>query len=77
VNGCPGMIVLQVAEEKGVYIPALCHDLHLRSVSVCRVCPARDQRAGMHAASCVTPTAHRTRDYYAVHKGTGGIEIRG
>jgi formate dehydrogenase alpha subunit len=55
VSGYPGMTILELANESGVYIPTLCHDDHLSPVGACRLCLVEDTQTGRLMASCVTP----------------------
>ncbi|MFC1900797.1 molybdopterin-dependent oxidoreductase [Chloroflexota bacterium] len=55
VSGYPGMTILDLANESGVYIPTLCHDKHLSPVGACRLCLVEDEQTGRLMASCVTP----------------------
>ncbi len=55
VSGYPGMSILDLARESGVYIPTLCHDPNLVSIGACRLCLVEDERNGALLASCVAP----------------------
>jgi formate dehydrogenase alpha subunit len=55
VSGYPGMSILDLARESGVYIPTLCHDPNLVSIGACRLCLVEDERNGTLLASCVAP----------------------
>ncbi|MFC2070219.1 molybdopterin-dependent oxidoreductase, partial [Chloroflexota bacterium] len=55
VSGYPGMTILELAGESGVYIPTLCHDNHLPPVGACRLCLVEEEPTARLMASCVTP----------------------
>ena len=57
VTGRPGTTVLELAQQKGIYIPTLCHDPHLTPAGACRVCLVENEATGALLASCVTPIA--------------------
>ncbi|MFO8102021.1 MAG: molybdopterin-dependent oxidoreductase [Dehalococcoidia bacterium] len=57
VSGNPGMTILDLARESGVYIPTLCHDPHLNPYGACRICLVENEQNGALLASCVAPIA--------------------
>jgi formate dehydrogenase alpha subunit len=57
IDGHEGMTILELAQQKGIYIPTLCHDSNLKPVGACRVCLVEDEKSGNLLASCVTPIA--------------------
>ncbi len=54
VAGASGQSILSVAEESGVFIPALCHLAGLSEVGSCRLCMVEVEGTARLVASCVT-----------------------
>ena len=61
VSGRPGMTILELAKQEGVYIPTLCHEPQLSSpgaacpsIGACRICIVEEERNGALLTSCTT-----------------------
>lgn len=50
-----GVTVLQVIQEKGIYVPTLCHDPNLKPYGACRLCIVRIEGMRGLPTSCTTP----------------------
>jgi len=55
VIGRPGMTILELTQESGVYIPTLCHDSHLIPTGSCGVCLVEDESNGNLLTACNSP----------------------
>jgi len=55
VHGRPGMTILELAREKGVDIPTLCHHPDLTPAGVCRLCVVEVEGSRALLPSCQTP----------------------
>jgi len=53
----PGKMVLEVAQEHGIYIPTLCHYEGIKSQGSCRICTCEID--GRKMTACTTPASHR------------------
>lgn len=56
-HGRPGMTILELARERGVDIPTLCHHPDLTPAGVCRLCVVEVEGWKTLAPSCQTPIA--------------------
>lgn len=64
-QGRPGMTILELAQQEGVYIPTLCHEPQLvspgaacPSIGACRICIVEEERTGALLTACtifITP----------------------
>ncbi len=57
VTGHEGMTILELAREKGVTIPTLCHSPELSPIGACRLCSVEVENSRTLVASCYTPIA--------------------
>jgi NADH dehydrogenase/NADH:ubiquinone oxidoreductase subunit G len=57
VSAREGSSILEVAEQKGVEIPTLCHSPDLTPAGACRVCVVEVEGSGALVGSCHTPIA--------------------
>lgn len=53
----PGQMVLQVADEAGIYIPRFCYHKHLSIAANCRMCLVEVEKAPKALPACATPVA--------------------
>jgi len=51
----PEQTILQVAKEKGIYIPTICYHPRLALLKTCRLCLVDVEGAEMPMAACATP----------------------
>jgi len=51
----PEQTILQVAKEKGIYIPTMCYHPRLALLKTCRLCLVDVEGAEMPMAACATP----------------------
>jgi NADH-quinone oxidoreductase subunit G/formate dehydrogenase alpha subunit len=56
-SGRPGMTILEVAREKGIDIPTLCHIPDLPPIGACRLCVVEVEGSRTLVGSCHTPVA--------------------
>ena len=52
-----GKMVLEIAKEKGIYIPTLCHYEGIKPQGSCRICTCKID--GRNMTACTTPASHR------------------
>lgn len=52
----PGLTILEVCRENGIYIPTLCHDEQLKPLGLCQICVVEVNGNGL-VPSCATPVA--------------------
>lgn len=57
VSGRPGMTVLEIARENGIYIPTLCYHKQLTPYGGCRMCIVEIEKMRGLPPSCTTPAA--------------------
>ncbi|CAN5539431.1 hypothetical protein BH24ACT26_BH24ACT26_09910 [soil metagenome] len=62
VNGAevktePGRLLIDVAEEMGIFVPRFCYHPGMRSVAVCRMCLVRVEGQRKLLPACATPVA--------------------
>jgi NADH-quinone oxidoreductase subunit G len=57
VQAEPGRLVIDVAEEMGVFVPRFCYHPGMKSVAVCRMCLVRVEGQGKLLPACATPVA--------------------
>ena len=55
LSGSEGMTILEVAQEKGIDIPTLCHRPELTLIGACRVCVVEVEDSRTLVGSCHTP----------------------
>jgi len=55
LSGSEGMTILEVAQEKGIDIPTLCHRPELTLIGACRVCVVEVEGSPTLVGSCHTP----------------------
>ncbi|MBI3776896.1 MAG: molybdopterin-dependent oxidoreductase, partial [Gammaproteobacteria bacterium] len=52
-----GLTVLQAAQQLGIVIPTLCHDVRLKPAAACRLCLVQIEGHGKPVTACNTPLA--------------------
>lgn len=57
VMATPGMTILEMAKEEGIFIPTLCHHRALSPVGACRVCVVEVKGQRNLQAACVFPVS--------------------
>jgi NADH-quinone oxidoreductase subunit G len=57
VQSEPGRLLIDVAEEMGVFVPRFCYHPGMKSVAVCRMCLVRVEGQGKLLPACATPVA--------------------
>ncbi len=79
VEAEPGRILIDVAEEMGVFVPRFCYHPGLKSVAVCRMCLVQVEGQGKLLPACATPVADgmsvNTVDEQAVDAQKGMLEF--
>jgi NADH-quinone oxidoreductase subunit G len=53
----PGRLLIDVAEEMGVFVPRFCYHPGMKSVAVCRMCLVQVEGSGKLLPACATPVA--------------------
>jgi NADH-quinone oxidoreductase subunit G len=53
----PGRLVIDVAEEMGVFVPRFCYHPGMKSVAVCRMCLVQVEGSNKLLPACATPVA--------------------
>ena len=75
----PGRILIDVAEEMGVFVPRFCYHPGMRSVAVCRMCLVKVEGQNKLLPACATPVADGmkvdTVDETAVDAQRGMLEF--
>jgi NADH-quinone oxidoreductase subunit G len=61
VQAEPGRLLIDVAEEMGVFVPRFCYHPGMKSVAVCRMCLVRVEGQGKLLPACATPVADGMR----------------
>src|SRR3989338_6030713 len=51
----PGQMIIQVADEVGIYIPRFCYHKHLSVAANCRMCLVEVERSPKTLPACATP----------------------
>ena len=51
----PNAMVIQVADEAGIYIPRFCYHKHLSIVANCRMCLVEVEKSPKPLPACATP----------------------
>jgi NADH-quinone oxidoreductase subunit G len=79
VEAEPGRLLIDVAEEMGVFVPRFCYHPGMRSVAVCRMCLVRVEGQRKLLPACATPVADGmkvdTLDEQAVAAQKGMLEF--
>ena len=79
VQAEPGRILIDVAEEMGIFVPRFCYHPGMRSVAVCRMCLVRVEGQRKLLPACATPVADGmtvdTVDEQAVDAQRGMLEF--
>lgn len=55
INAKPGQMVIQAADDAGVYIPRFCYHKHLSIAANCRMCLVEVEKAPKPLPACATP----------------------
>ncbi|MEA2452583.1 MAG: NADH-quinone oxidoreductase subunit [Actinomycetota bacterium] len=53
----PGRLVIDVAEEMGIFVPRFCYHPGMKSVAVCRMCLVQVEGSNKLLPACATPVA--------------------
>ncbi|MBA2311385.1 MAG: (2Fe-2S)-binding protein, partial [Actinobacteria bacterium] len=79
VEAEPGRILIDVAEEMGVFVPRFCYHPGMKSVAVCRMCLVKVEGQNKLLPACATPVADgmkvSTVDEQAVDAQKGMLEF--
>jgi NADH-quinone oxidoreductase subunit G len=79
VQAEPGRILIDVAEEMGIFVPRFCYHPGMRSVAVCRMCLVALEGQRKLLPACATPVAEgmkvNTVDELAVDAQKGMLEF--
>ena len=79
VTAEPGRMLIDVAEELGVYVPRFCYHPGMKSVAVCRMCLVQIEGQRKLQPACSTPVADgmvvNTREESAVDAQEGMLEF--
>ncbi|HYZ46564.1 MAG TPA: NADH-quinone oxidoreductase subunit NuoG [Actinomycetota bacterium] len=79
VQSEPGRILIDVAEEMGVFVPRFCYHPGMRSVAVCRMCLVKVEGQRKLLPACATPVAEgmtvSTVDEQSVDAQKGMLEF--
>ncbi|HEY7873502.1 MAG TPA: NADH-quinone oxidoreductase subunit NuoG [Actinomycetota bacterium] len=79
VQSEPGRLLIDVAEEMGVFVPRFCYHPGMKSVAVCRMCLVRVEGQGKLLPACATPVAEgmqvNTVEEQAVDAQRGMLEF--
>src|SRR5918999_941301 len=74
-----GRLLIDVAEELGVFVPRFCYHPGMKSVAVCRMCLVKVEGMPKLAPACATPVAEgmnvNTLDSEAVEAQEGMLEF--
>ena len=57
VKAEPGRLLIDVAEEMGIFVPRFCYHPGMKSVAVCRMCLVQVEGQGKLLPACATPVA--------------------
>ena len=79
VRAEPGRLLIDVAEEMGIFVPRFCYHPGMRSVAVCRMCLVRVEGQRKLLPACATPVADgmnvNTADEQALDAQRGMLEF--
>jgi NADH-quinone oxidoreductase subunit G len=79
VTARPGSMIIQVADDVGVYIPRFCYHPKLSIAANCRMCLVEVEKAPKPLPACATPVSEgmvvRTRSTIAVEAQQGTMEF--
>ena len=79
VESEPGRLVIDVAEEMGVFVPRFCYHPGMKSVAVCRMCLVQVEGSNKLLPACATPVSDgmsvNTVDENAVDAQEGMLEF--
>jgi NADH-quinone oxidoreductase subunit G len=79
ISSQPGRILIDVAEEMGIFVPRFCYHPGMRSVAVCRMCLVRVEGQRKLLPACATPVVDgmnvNTMDEQAVDAQKGMLEF--
>lgn len=59
----PGSMIMQVADEAGIYIPRFCYHKHLSIAANCRMCLVEVEKAPKPLPACATPVRDGMKVY--------------
>jgi NADH-quinone oxidoreductase subunit G len=74
VKAEPGRLLIDVAEEMGIFVPRFCYHPGMKSVAVCRMCLVQVEGQGKLLPACATPVAEGMNVNTATEEPAGAQE---